>query len=37
MTLTIAAAAIGSLTSCGSKAAREGSDEGEALKAKIEN
>ena len=37
MTLAIAAAAIGSLTSCGSKAAREGSDEGEALKAKIEN
>ncbi len=37
MTLAIAAMAIGSLTSCGSKAAREGSDEGEALKAKIEN
>ncbi len=37
MTLAIATAAIGSLTSCGSKAAREGSDEGEALKAKIEN
>lgn len=37
MTLAIAAAAVGSLTSCGSKAAREGSDEGEALKAKIEN
>ncbi len=37
ITFAVAAMAIGSLSSCGSKAAREGSDEGEALKAKIEN
>ncbi len=37
MTLAIAAMAISSLTSCGTKAEREGSAEGEALKAKIEN
>ena len=37
VTLAVAAMAIGSLTSCGSKATREAADEGEALKAKIEN
>ena len=37
LTLAVAAMTAGALSSCGSKAAREGSDEGEALKAKIEN
>lgn len=37
LTFAVAAMAIGSLASCASKAEREGSDEGEALKAKIEN
>ncbi len=37
MTLAVAVLAIGSLTSCGSKTTREGSEEGEALKVKIEN
>lgn len=35
--MAVAFMAAGALTSCGSKAATEGADEGEALKAKIEN
>lgn len=37
LTLAVAAMAVGSLASCASKAEREAGDEGEALKAKIEN
>lgn len=37
LTFAVAAMAIGSLASCASKAEKEGADEGEALKAKIEN